>query len=1106
MQEGDLIAGRFRLETRAGAGAMGIVFRAQDVTQPGRPIALKTWQSDGQLNRFLREAAALDGLDEPALVRHIQHGVSEQGEPFLAMEWIDGPTLAERLAGPGISAIETLELGQRLLQGLGALHARGIVHRDLKPSNIMLPGADVRAAQILDLGIARFTQASTELTAQGSHLGTPRYMAPEQIRDPRGVDGRADVFALGCVLFECLTGVPAFPGDDPIAVLAQILFGQAPEPSELRGELPEELDELLGALLARRLELRPAVDSELRSAFSRLLAAPHRAALARLPAMPALPPRAAQLMTVEAAETDLEAGPPRPSAPRLLDRASRPVQSFAPTGQRPLIGRERELSELSGFLEGGAPLTLWGGAGVGKTRLAHELVWQAVQRAELPAHAVVWCDLSEARDSADLVRITAQAVGIAAPARDDAEAMLGRMLAKLGPLLIVLDRAERLVREIEPLVQLWTRLAPSLRLLITSRVRLRSTRAYELGPLASRRQPTLPPGQPHAAAEAPSAAAQFVLSLTRSGTSLTLRGAARAVPALPQPSAADPKALEQAERIASLLEGNPLAIELALAQLPLLGLSGILERLPTPVLAPERASERPLPAAMRGAIEWSWQLLEARERWAFMQCGVFNGPFTSRAAERVLVLPPGSAGVLDALESLREQSLLVSRSAAAQPSDVRISMPAVLREFALEQLALAGLHEPLLAGTRARHAAYCAELAEQSPGDLEPELGSEDSMAAVEYALSPLGKNLEQALCLLSALERPLLAAGPSSRLAAQLEQALGELAQPVPDALLGRAARALQLRARLRAPAGELAQAESDLEAVRAQAERLQDRQLLGNVLLDLGVVQHFRRDLAAARARYEAALDVLSEVDDAVAEARCHGNLGAVFHDRAELSEAARGYRRAIALLPVRGQERLLANFQGNLALVEHERGRSVEARQLYEQAVASLESLLDARLLGIVLGNFGTLELAEGHLERALSHLTRAQALLEQSGDRRSEGLSFARLGAGLALAGNVPEAERCCARALRLLRKDSLARAVAGLLASFADLANAERAQRVGQLADAREALERVVAAHEHARHALHEGRPLYEQSDDLRLYLAILEPQLARVRSSTAAVS
>src|SRR5262249_41019029 len=150
--------------------------------------------------------AALAQLKSPAVVGHVQHGVSEAGEPYLAMEWIEGPTLAERLAGRGVTPCEALALTLRVLEGLCALHAVGIVHRALKPSNLMLPGDDVRAARILDLGVARIVDASVDLTLANTQLGTPRYMAPEQIRDPRQVDGRADVFALGAVLFECLTG------------------------------------------------------------------------------------------------------------------------------------------------------------------------------------------------------------------------------------------------------------------------------------------------------------------------------------------------------------------------------------------------------------------------------------------------------------------------------------------------------------------------------------------------------------------------------------------------------------------------------------------------------------------------------------------------------------------------------------------------------------------------------------------------------------------------------------------------------------------------------------------------------------------------------------
>jgi hypothetical protein len=158
-----------------------------------------------------------------------------------------------------------------------------------------------------------------------------------------------------------------------------------------------------------------------------------------------------------------------------------------------------------------------------------------------------------------------------------------------------------------------------------------------------------------------------------------------------------------------------------------------------------------------------------------------------------------------------------------------------------------------------------------------------------------------------------------------------------------------------------------------------------------------------------------------------------------------------------------------------------------------------LLDARLLGIVLGNFGTLELSAGHLDRALACLTRAQLLLEQSGDRRSEGLSLARLSAAFALAGRLPEAEQRAARAQRSLRKDPFARAIAKLLHCFVDLASAEQAHAEGFERDAVDAFARAIAGHAESVRASYEGRPIAEQSDDFRLYCAILEPRLARFR-------
>jgi serine/threonine protein kinase len=188
---------------------MGIVFRARDQVD-GQAVALKVLHRQGPLanERFLREAEALAALAHPGIVRYVAHGTTQQGEPYLAMEWLDGESLADRLLRGAVGPAAAARLGSRVLQALAAAHARGIVHRDLKPSNLFLPAAELDQVKLLDFGIAQRAQDQWQVTRPGSALGTGLYMAPEQARDGDTVDGRADIFSLGCVLVECATGKP----------------------------------------------------------------------------------------------------------------------------------------------------------------------------------------------------------------------------------------------------------------------------------------------------------------------------------------------------------------------------------------------------------------------------------------------------------------------------------------------------------------------------------------------------------------------------------------------------------------------------------------------------------------------------------------------------------------------------------------------------------------------------------------------------------------------------------------------------------------------------------------------------------------------------------
>ncbi|MBV9945524.1 MAG: serine/threonine protein kinase, partial [Myxococcales bacterium] len=263
MQPRDVVAGRYRIVRRAGAGAMATVFHAQDELQGG-DVALKTLRTELQVDtraraRLLREAHALSKIVHPAVVRYVDHGFAGD-VPFLVMAWVEGETLRERLDREGVGPDEALRLVERLAGGLSAAHAEGVVHRDLKPSNVMLPDGDLARATIVDFGVARLARAlapsPANVTRTGDHVGTPRYMAPEQIRSARGADRKADVFALGCILFECLTGRPAFGGHDPVTVLARILFEPLPVPSAAMPGVPGVLDALVGEMIDRNVDRR----------------------------------------------------------------------------------------------------------------------------------------------------------------------------------------------------------------------------------------------------------------------------------------------------------------------------------------------------------------------------------------------------------------------------------------------------------------------------------------------------------------------------------------------------------------------------------------------------------------------------------------------------------------------------------------------------------------------------------------------------------------------------------------------------------------------------------------------------------------------------------
>jgi serine/threonine protein kinase/TolB-like protein/Flp pilus assembly protein TadD len=266
--------GSYRLLSRIGAGAMGEVYAAHD-EKLNRRVAVKLIAKDlardvDRLQRFRQEAHAASSLNHPNIV--VVHDFGELDErPFIVTELVEGVTLRERLKEGPLSIPEAIEISLQVTSALAAAHARGLVHRDIKPENVMLrPDGYVK---VVDFGLAKLARvsdtASTGLTHPGQAAGTPAYMSPEQAR-AEPVDARTDVFSVGAVLYEMVTGRRPFGGESPAVIFAEILGQTQPAPARINPKVPTELDRLITKALEKDRELRYQSVADMRADLLRL--------------------------------------------------------------------------------------------------------------------------------------------------------------------------------------------------------------------------------------------------------------------------------------------------------------------------------------------------------------------------------------------------------------------------------------------------------------------------------------------------------------------------------------------------------------------------------------------------------------------------------------------------------------------------------------------------------------------------------------------------------------------------------------------------------------------------------------------------------------------
>ncbi len=372
--------GPYLLRRKVGEGGMGHVFLATDPA--GQPVAIKVLRKveTAVRARFGREVAILQRISHPGVVQIRDHGWDEEGEPYLAMEWLEGHDLAQALTQPAPAVEEVLTLGMAIADAMQAAHDVGVLHRDLKPSNIFLLGGELARAKVIDFGLARRvdTNSQSRLTATGALVGTPAYLAPELFS--QAGDVRADVYGLGATLFEVLAGRPPFVGATPGEVFVQVLQQPAPELNSLGVRVSGPLNALIARMLAKHPDVRPRDMRAVRLILAEIRQELEQERLrARGDASKSTPSRGEVEFGEERTRSASTSAVDRQTGTDADADALQRDSNGAQAETWPLLGRERELGMLVAIrnattADGVArSVHLVGERGVGKSRLAHAL-------------------------------------------------------------------------------------------------------------------------------------------------------------------------------------------------------------------------------------------------------------------------------------------------------------------------------------------------------------------------------------------------------------------------------------------------------------------------------------------------------------------------------------------------------------------------------------------------------------------------------------------------------------------------------------------------------------------------------------------------------------
>ena len=941
----------YELLRKLGEGGMGEVFLAQD-TVLGRTVALKVLPADmasdpDRMRRFIEEARTASLLSHPNVAAIYELRVGGD-VPFIAMEYVEGQTLGEKITGQLLHSTEILNIAIQIADALDVAHSKGIIHRDIKPANIMITPRG--QAKVLDFGLAKRTVLEDALsedvtirerTLPGLLVGTIAYMSPEQALT-QTVDHRSDLFSLGVVLYEMATGRIPFAGITAMETINRIINSEPESIVGLNASIHSGLERIIMKCLEKKVERRFQSAREL-------------------------------LSDLRKAEPDIEPLRTEPTRNNLPEQLTR------------FIGRQQEVAEIRSLLAKTRLLTLTGSGGIGKTRLA----LQAAADCLTQYGDGTWFVELEALSDAALV---AQTVAFTLGVREEKGRSLSDSLfdyLKGRNLLLVLDNCEHLIDSCAEIAAALLRSSANLRILATSREALGIT-----GELVFRVPPL---SAPNPEEELDSR------TLSRHESVQLFVDRARSV----KPNfAINVQNAPALARVCARLDGIPLAIELAASRVKILSMEQIDVRLNDRMDLLTGGSRTALPRhqTLLAAIDWSYNLLTDMEQLLFRRLSVFLGGWTLEAAETVCA--GGGIQQNDVLELLSE---LVDKSlvlAEEREGEQRFRFMVTLLQYARNRLTQAGESEDLLH----RHASFFLTLAEQGEQNLVgsdqklwlQRLGTEHENMRVILSWT-LEKDPETALRLAGALGRFWYLRGYMGEGRKWLARALE---QKGPSVNLPRRAKVLIAAGRLATVQTEYATAQGFFEEALTIYRNLGDNHGIAAVLTLLGNMARPQGNSVAARPLYAESLAICRQLGDKQGIAASLNGLGNVAVQEGDFAAARPLYEESLAISREFGDKHRIAAALNNLGAVAERQGDYAVGAALQKESLAIAWEL--GNTVGILppIDNLGGVALACGENERAVRLWGASHALRERTSaalpptelEERAAGIASARAALG------------------------------------------------------------------------------------------------------------